>query len=128
MTLGDKIKEQRCRIGMKQSDLANVLGVSGSAVGNWEQGTNKPNVDLISNMCYIFNVSPDYFFDVNLDKKNPPQRRRMTEDEKEQLAKDLTAVLGKYGFIGEGGEITDTDFEMIKGLILLLVAYRKNRS
>ena len=128
MTVGEKIKTLRAEYNMKQSELAQMLGVARTAVSNWEKGLNKPNVDLISNMCYIFNVSPDYFFDVNLDKKNPPQRRRMTEEEKEQLAKDLTAVLGKHGFIGEGGEITDTDFEMIKGLILLLVAYRKNRS
>lgn len=85
LMLGEKIKDLRKRADMKQADLADTLNVARTAISNWESDINKPNVDLIAKMCYIFNVSPNYFFDIKIDKiKNSPEPAATDSGAKEE--------------------------------------------
>ncbi len=46
--LGDLIKTRRLAVGLSQHELANVIGVSFTAVQYWEQGARAPSMaDLI---------------------------------------------------------------------------------
>lgn len=115
MTLGDKIKNIRQNADMRQAELAEKLGVSTSAVGNWENNLNKPNVDLISNMCYIFNVSPNYFFDI----KNSPEP---DEADAEEFAIQLYDALISAGFLKPGQDLTDKQLSVLDGIAAILSA------
>ncbi|HDL9513641.1 TPA: helix-turn-helix transcriptional regulator [Vibrio cholerae] len=42
----NKIAEHRNRIGISQSDLSKLVGVTPSAIGNYESGTRNINVDM----------------------------------------------------------------------------------
>lgn len=42
---------------LSQQELANQLGVSRSAVGNWEQDAREPNLKMLNALADIFNVS-----------------------------------------------------------------------
>jgi len=42
-TLGDHIRKRRLDLGLFQSDLANILGVTESCVWNWESNTSSPH-------------------------------------------------------------------------------------
>lgn len=127
MTLGEKIRDLRKQANMKQSELADKLGVARTAISNWESDINKPNVDLIANMCYLFNVSPNYFFEVDLPetKTSPEPTATDSEDEKEkdEIVKVLTEGLSRLGFLDKDGMISDRDFKFLCSLVDLMFAH-----
>lgn len=127
MTLGEKIRGLRKQANMKQSELADKLGVARTAISNWESDINKPNVDLIANMCYLFNVSPNYFFEVDLPetKESPEPDATDSEDEKEkdEIVKVLTEGLSRLGFLDKDGMISDRDFKFLCSLVDLMFAH-----
>ncbi len=51
-----KLKELRENKGMSQAEFAADFGVTQSAVGNWESGSRKPNIDKIRKIAAYFNV------------------------------------------------------------------------
>lgn len=58
--IADKIRYLRDKLNMTQTDLANHLGISRSAVNSWEMGLSSPSLVNIIEMTRIFNVSADY--------------------------------------------------------------------
>ncbi|MDB8802748.1 helix-turn-helix transcriptional regulator [Romboutsia sp. 1001216sp1] len=68
LSLGEKIRLARTNKGLKQSDLSNMLGIRNTAVSSWENNQSKPDINILESLCYILEVSPNYFF--NLDNKN----------------------------------------------------------
>lgn len=58
--VGDKIKELRSSLNMKQKDLANELGVSTGAVGLWELNKRVPDHNTLLRVANVFNVTVDY--------------------------------------------------------------------
>ena len=46
-TFCGRLRELRRKNGYTQSGLAKALGVSQSAVGNWEAGIRRPNIDTL---------------------------------------------------------------------------------
>lgn len=60
---GDKLKEARMAKGLKQSELGDLLNLKNTTISNWEKGVSNPNVEVVSKLCSILNVSASYFFD-----------------------------------------------------------------
>ncbi len=58
--LGERIKELRKKHNMTQKDLADLLGVSSSAVGMYEQNRREPSGETLVLICSIFKISLDY--------------------------------------------------------------------
>jgi len=56
---GEKLRALRKRQGLSQNELGNMLGVAQSFVARIENGRQKPSVDLILKISYIFNVCAD---------------------------------------------------------------------
>ena len=69
-----KIREDR---GYSQKELAELIGVSNSRVSNWEQGINRPDADILVDLCKTLNVSPSELLDVHLkdDELNDMERK-----------------------------------------------------
>lgn len=124
--IGRKIIELRKSRGYTREDLAKKIGMSPNTLRNYENGLREPGHQFIKDVASHFNVTSDYL--LGLDKKNPPQKQGMTAEEKAKFTDDLTALLNRYGFVGENGDISDADLEMLKGIALLLHAYRQRRS
>ncbi len=70
MTLGEKIKYQRKKYDLTQEELAKEICtkhpkcfavLSHEAVSRWERGTAEPDVETLSALSDIFNVSGDYW-------------------------------------------------------------------
>ena len=68
LTLGQKIKELRKRDGIKQEDLANVLGVTNQAVSRWEKDGSYPDMELIPAIANYFGVTIDELFGYENDR------------------------------------------------------------
>ena len=58
MTIGEKIKELRKSVGWSQPKLAKHLGVTFSAVSNWETGGKSPGYKICIEMELIFGLDP----------------------------------------------------------------------
>lgn len=53
------IRELREGAGLTQVQLANKVGVTPSAVYNWERGRNEPKASQLRTMARLFGVSMD---------------------------------------------------------------------
>ena len=63
MTLGEKLKEARKKVGISQEQLSEKLGVSRSAVAKWETDNGIPDIDNLKTVSRLLNVSIDYLLD-----------------------------------------------------------------
>ena len=105
MKFGEKIREQRTKAGLLQTDVAKGIGVAKRTIINYEGGTSYPqDRSVYFKLAEFFNVDVNYF---------------LTEDEE-----FLTLVAESYGKRGQdqaqiileqaaalfaGGELSDND-------------------
>lgn len=62
MKIGNNIKALRLRRGMTQEALAGALGVTSSAVGNYERGVSFPKEDVLERMFGALGCTPNELF------------------------------------------------------------------
>ncbi len=79
MNIGSTIKKLRREKDMTQEDLAEALGVSVSAVSQWELEKTAPDLSLIPPLCNLLGVSADTLLGVDLETKE--KRIREITDE-----------------------------------------------
>ena len=75
--IGKQIRKFREDRGMSQKELAKKLNISNSRVSNWEQGINRPDVDILIKICQILKVSSDELLNIHLfdDKLTDHERK-----------------------------------------------------
>lgn len=64
--IGGRIRLYRKQSGLTQEQLASKINVTKSRVSNWEQGINRPDADILADICRALNVSPSDLLDVYL--------------------------------------------------------------
>lgn len=71
MGIGYRIKEARERLGLTQTELGSIVGVTGSAITNYEKETSHPKEQIIYKLMETLNVDANYLFQdaVHLPKK-----------------------------------------------------------
>lgn len=62
MSMGERIRERREALGMTRMDLADALGVSRSAVGNYELDISAPKEEVLLRLFRVLNMEPNYLF------------------------------------------------------------------
>lgn len=75
--IGTRIRKYREDRGLSQKELSQLIGVSNNRISNWEQGINRPDADIIADICRALNVSPSELLDVRLssDDLNDQERK-----------------------------------------------------
>ncbi|MCH5266332.1 MAG: helix-turn-helix transcriptional regulator [Lachnospiraceae bacterium] len=66
--IGNRIRKYREELGISQKALAEQIGVSNGRVSNWEQGLNRPDADMLAELCVALNVSPSSLLGVKISK------------------------------------------------------------
>ena len=61
-TIGDKIRNARKALGLKQNEFAKFLGVTSQAVSGWERGVTYPSVTLFGEISRVLQVEQRVFF------------------------------------------------------------------
>lgn len=56
--LRNKLKEGRNTKGLKQSVVANMIGVKGNTLSNYENGVSEPDIDTFCALCDIYGLDP----------------------------------------------------------------------
>lgn len=59
ITIGKRIAALRKEKGLKQEELAQLLGISGQAVSKWENDQTCPDISLLPQLAKILGVSVD---------------------------------------------------------------------
>lgn len=62
MSFGRRLRERRKELGMNQGELAKALGVSLSAISNYENGTNAMREDVLLRLFRVLDVEPNYMY------------------------------------------------------------------
>ena len=64
--IGARIREARTKAGLTQKQVAGLVGVSNHSVWCWEAGKMKPNSDHLIELAYLFEVSTESLFGMNV--------------------------------------------------------------
>jgi len=56
-----RLTQARVRVGMSKADLANEVGVSPAAIGQYEAGVNAPRSEVLGRIAETLHVRPDFF-------------------------------------------------------------------
>lgn len=59
---GDNIKRLRKNKGLKQQELAEILGIKRNTYSDWENGKTEPSFDNLVKLADFFNVPLDWLF------------------------------------------------------------------
>ena len=95
--IGSRIRRFREDKGMSQKQLADLLHVSNSRVSNWEQGINRPDADILADICKALNVSPSALLNVHLTTDDLSEQERKVLNayrEKTELQPAVRILLG----------------------------------
>lgn len=65
---GDKLRALRMKKKLTQNDLAARLGIVGASVSSYEKSKQYPSVEVLIQLCQIFDVSADYLLGLSDDK------------------------------------------------------------
>lgn len=104
MTVGEKIKLLRINRSMKQTDLANALGVTSRIISTWETNAALPSSSNTISLAKYFNVGIDYLLgnevynidDAKIDKKE--NKRTKAKNENNEDVKSCFLI----GYQGDG--------------------------
>lgn len=79
VNMGDRLKSLRTKNRLTQSQVAQRLGVAGSAVSAYESGSRYPSYSTLIRLARMYHVSTDYLLGitprrgVNIDGLNDEQ-------------------------------------------------------
>lgn len=62
MTFGENLRLARKAKKLTQKELASKIGAKHNSISNWENNQNKPDPDTIQLLCWVLDVTPNYFF------------------------------------------------------------------
>ena len=63
-----KIKEQREKLNLKQTYLAEKLGITGASYSRQERGLSAMEVDTLIAICEVLNIKPEGLFTANVNE------------------------------------------------------------
>ena len=68
MSFGSRLKERREQLGITQVQLAEMLGVSKGAIGNYESGLNSPKATVLYKVFEVLKCDANYLFQDEMEE------------------------------------------------------------
>lgn len=68
-TFGNYIFDQRQKLGLSQTELAELLGVTNKAVSKWENGRAKPTTNTMRKLAMVFGLDVDELLRIREERK-----------------------------------------------------------
>ena len=96
-TYSERIRELRILHEMSQQDLADRLDVNKVTISQYERGVRKPDLNVLTALCDIFNVSSDYLLG-----KDDMTIRIVGKEDLEKLASARTKRIPVLGRVAAG--------------------------
>lgn len=91
MGIGRRIKEAREKKGLTQEELGKMIGVTGSAITNYEKETSHPKEPVMYALIEALDVDANFLFqDCVKIKEEPPSPEEMDHIKKYRLLDDYS--------------------------------------
>ncbi|NLY46817.1 MAG: helix-turn-helix transcriptional regulator [Tissierella sp.] len=125
---GDRLKllrnEKLKTHGLTQKKLGNMFNVEKGTVSNWENGNRTPDIEVISKLADLFDVSVDYLLG-RTDKRKP---NHLTKEDMIKLAPEYAWLFEEEGLkyikLVEGIKADDIPPEAVEEIIDTILKYR----
>lgn len=97
-----RIKELRKKMGISQTELGLILGVTRSTICQYEQGKRQPDNTTLIKLADFFGVTVDYLLGRDCGEPQPAEPIALSRDEKKlinllyQLEEDELETLSKF--------------------------------
>lgn len=85
MTIGSRIKELREAANLTQGELAKKVGVTKSAIGNYEQNISSPKESVLYNLIEALDCDANYIFQDGMTISS--KKLDLTPSEQEHIEK-----------------------------------------
>lgn len=109
MTTGEKITEERKKLGLTQQQFADELGVTRQAVSRWESDLAFPETDTLIKMSKAFGCSIDYL--LKYDSEKTENGRTQDEGGAQKYEEDRTDGQRQNGRRTFGFDLTKWHYE-----------------
>ena len=120
-----RIKELREEAGLRQTDVANILGVSKGSYSMWECGTDTIPLRRLNDFCNYFNVSIDYVVGFNNKKRyanaHPEIKLKLTGENLKKIRNKKSLTQAQISEELNINQPTWNRYENSKSLILTVV-------
>lgn len=126
--LGERIKKQREIKEISQKKLADLLGVSPSTIGMYEQNRRSPDKDMLLKLASIFNVSVDYLLGTTKVKTPTTESKNEYKDINDILSKAKEQLLNQEGLMFNGEPATEEAIQSIVDAMEIGMALAKEKN
>jgi len=95
--VGIRIKTFRLKRGLSQKEFSARIGAKNTTVSNWEKGMTRPDVDTLTRICSVLDVSADELLGIRLssDSISGFEKRLVLQyRERQELHKAIHILLG----------------------------------
>lgn len=109
MGFGERVREARERKGMTRDELANNIGVTRSAISNYENEISHPKEPVMYALLDALDVDANFLFQDNATQKNTPSEEGAGEDVGSMLDKVKARLLNEDGIMFDNYNLTESD-------------------
>jgi len=110
--VGAKVRMRRLELGLSQTDVADVLGVTFQQVQKYENGANRIGAGRLLQMAGVLKVEPSFFFD------EAPRSKSKSSDK--ELADVVEFLVSKNGLALAEGFMAIRHDRLRRGLVRLV--------
>lgn len=132
MTIGERIVEQRKKLGMTRVQLAQDLDIPHTTLRNYETDQREPGHKTLIALSQRFGVTTDYLL---LGNDESDQIKKSTEPESSEdkqniqmIVDGLTRLLVKAGWIAPDSDLSDAQLRTLASYVIGLNAYFNSQS
>lgn len=112
----DELKRLRKQRGLSQIEFAEILNVSQSTITSWENGTRKPDIDMLPVIADYFGVSMNELYGIESNDEGSKEIWELREQVRRDPERHYLFSLAK-----------DADIEEVRQAVAIIDALKKTR-
>lgn len=101
MSFASRLRQAREQSGLTQQDLAEKLGITKSAIGNYENGVSSPKWDVLLKIFDVLKVEPNFLYQDSFSLETP---------ETSPLTPQQSALLSSFDLLNKEGQQKALDY------------------
>ena len=136
-SFGNFLHELRLRRGLTQYQLGALVGVSDKAVSKWENGSSRPQSNILYKLCEVLGISVDELLTCKYHTLENKDKKGVFAMKKQLWNKAFDAMCKRYGnpapiaitnrFLTEQAEMQNTDMIVYFDMLSALAAEARKR-